>query len=83
MGLKKDLFQALFQLGILSQSWKEDSQESCQLVNADNSIMGKKCKAVLMDEQGKAKSSKTGVGKVERWSAWWWEKEEGKELWVE
>ena len=45
--------------------------------------MGKKCKAVLMDEQGKAKSSKTVVGKVERWSAWWWEKEEGKELWVE
>ena len=81
--MKKDLFQALFQLGILSQSWKEESQERCQLVNADNSIMGKKCKAVLMDEQAKAKSSKTGVGKVERWSTWWWEKEEGKELWVE
>ena len=45
--------------------------------------MSKKCKAVLMDEQGKAKSSKTGVGKVERWSAWWWKKEEGKELRVE
>ena len=53
------------------------------MVNADSSIMGKKSKAVLMDEQGKAKSSKTVVGKVERWSAWWWEKEEGKELWVE
>ena len=58
----------------MSQSWKEESQERCQLVNADSSIM---------DEQGKAKSSQTLVGKVERWSAWWWKKEEGKELWVE